>query len=48
MKRVGKEKAEHGVVVASKDDPVLKGSALPNNPAAQQLQLVQPLRRSAG
>jgi len=48
MKRVGQQHAHHGVLVACKNDPVLEGSALPDNPVCKQLQLVQALRRSIG
>ena len=47
MKRVGQQHAHHGVLVACKNDPVLEGSALPDNPVFKQLQLVQALRRSS-
>ena len=48
MKRVGQQHAHHGVLVACENDPVLEGSALPDNPVFKQLQLVQALRRSIG
>ena len=48
MKRVGQQHAHHGMPVACKNDPVLEGSALPDNPVFKQLQLVQALRRSIG
>ena len=47
MKRVGQQHAHHGMLVTCINDPVLEGSALPDNPVFKQLQLVQALRRSS-